>query len=94
MMAAGRQKAARGLAVAQAALVWAADKMDLAEFVETGRFESPEAKIERDPVVREAMHAALEGRGEEFVNALIRKDMAERAAAAEAAKGTVDGQPR
>lgn len=87
-MARGRQRSARANLVAQAALVWGADSLDLETFVETGSFSAATEKVETNPVVREAMIAGLEGRGADFVNALIRKDMAER----EAAKGlVVDG---
>lgn len=83
----GKQKAARFLVVAQANLVWGLDSTDIQAFIETGMLGNREAEVEAsDPVMREAMIAGLEGRGEEFVNKLIRQAQAEQLAK-EAADG-------
>lgn len=76
----GKQKAARFLVVAQANLVWASEGTDIQGFIETGSLGNVEMVEASDPVMREAMVAGLEGRGEEFVNDLIRKAQADQLA--------------
>jgi hypothetical protein len=76
----GRQRSARSMLVAQSALIWGGEGMDVAGFIETGSLGGDGGTEPYDPVMREAMVAKFEGRAEEFVNDLIRKAQAEEAA--------------
>ena len=59
-MTQGKQRAARQLLVAQAALVWADEKTDVEGYLETGNFGSSSCVIDYDPETRAAFAKAYE----------------------------------